>query len=251
MICGALPCAAIGHTFSLMISTFPRLGCLYANLAALALDYVVRQNIAGTHLTYGYVTQLPVPSPSAYDEEHVLSFIKSRVLELTDTAWDIEPFAHDLGDGGPPFHGDEERCFAMRAELDAAFFYLYGIDRDDVDYIMETFPIVRRKDVQQHGTFRTKDLILQVYDAMAKATRTGKPYQTILDPPPATARATPPAEPNRDAGGRVARAILTCIRSSLVHHQPNVHHKNRTDDLVKHIDIHIPFPYNRYMPKSP
>ena len=36
----------------------------------------------------------------------------------------------------------------LRAELDAAFFHLYGIDRDDVDYIMETFPIVKRKDSQ-------------------------------------------------------------------------------------------------------
>ena len=97
----------------------------------------------------------------------------------------MEPFARDLGDDGPPFRWDEERRFVMRAELDAAFFHLYGIDRDDVDYIMETFPIVKRKDIQQYGTFRTKDLILQIYDAMAEATRTGKPYQTILDPPPA------------------------------------------------------------------
>ena len=49
---------------------------------------------------------------------------------------------------------------------------------------METFPIVKKRDMQQYGTFRTKDLILQIYDAMAEATRTGKPYQTILDPPP-------------------------------------------------------------------
>ena len=31
----------------------------------------------------------------------------------------------------------------MRAEVDAAFFHLYGIERDDVDYIMETFPVVK------------------------------------------------------------------------------------------------------------
>ena len=80
----------------------------------------------------------------------------------------------------------------MRAELDAAFFHLYGIDRDDVDYIMETFPIVKRKDIQQYGTFRTKDLILQIYDAMAEATRTGNPYQTILDPPPGHGPRHPP-----------------------------------------------------------
>jgi hypothetical protein len=72
----------------------------------------------------------------------------------------------------------------MRAELDAAFFHLYGIERDDANYIMETFPIVKRKDEQRHGTYRTKDLILQIYDAMAEATRTGSTYQTLLDPPP-------------------------------------------------------------------
>ena len=53
----------------------------------------------------------------------------------------------NLGDDGPPFRWDEDRRFLMRAELDAAFFHLYGIDRDDVDYIMETFPIVKRKDI--------------------------------------------------------------------------------------------------------
>ena len=31
---------------------------------------------------------------------------------------------------------------------------------------------------------RTKGLILEVYDVMAEAIRTGEPYQTILDPPP-------------------------------------------------------------------
>ena len=72
----------------------------------------------------------------------------------------------------------------MRAELDAAFFHLYGIERDDLDYIMETFPIVKRKDEQRYGSFRTKELILAVYDAMAEAIRVGEPYQTILDPAP-------------------------------------------------------------------
>ncbi len=111
-------------------------------------------------------------------------WIGQRVLELSFTAWDMESFAHDLGDDGPPFRWDEERRFGMRAELDAAFFHLYGIERDDVDYIMETFPIVKRKDEQRYGSFRTKELILDVYDAMAEAMRTGTPYQTILDPPP-------------------------------------------------------------------
>ena len=67
------------------------------------------------------------------------------MLELSYTAQDLEPFARDIGDGGMPFLWDGERRFKLRVELDAAFFHLYGIERDDVDYIMETFPVVKRK----------------------------------------------------------------------------------------------------------
>jgi hypothetical protein len=191
MICGVLPRTAVGHTCPLMLSTSPHLGCLYANLASFALDYVARQKIAGTHLTYGYVMQWPVLPPYVYGESppwesrrRLDSWIESRVLELTYTAYDVQSFAAKLDDDGLPFGWDEERRFAMRAELDAAFFHLYGIERGDLDHIMDTFPIVKRKEEQRYGMFRTKELILQVYDVMAEAARTGKPYQTILDPPP-------------------------------------------------------------------
>jgi len=48
---------------------------------------------------------------------------------------------------------------------------------------MFTFPVVRKRDEQRYGTFRTKELILETYDAMTEAALTGKPYQTIIDPP--------------------------------------------------------------------
>ena len=68
----------------------------------------------------------------------------------------------------------------------------YGIARDHVDYIMETFPIVKRKDEQKYGEYRTKRVILEIYDAIAEAIRTGKSYQTRLDPPPADPRIAHP-----------------------------------------------------------
>ncbi|MGH3547790.1 MAG: hypothetical protein ACRDQU_06675 [Pseudonocardiaceae bacterium] len=85
---------------------------------------------------------------------------------------------------GSPFRWDGERRVLLRAELDAAFFHLYGVNRDDTDYILDTFPIVRRKDEAKYGEFRTKRLILEVYDRGAEAIRTSEPYQTILDPAP-------------------------------------------------------------------
>ena len=110
--------------------------------------------------------------------------------------WDCETFARDCGYDWPPFRWDEERRFLLRAELAAAFFHLYGLNRDDTAYILDTFPIVRRKDiarteiknqsgeVTQPGTYITKETILTIYDAMADSIRTGQPYRTRLHPPP-------------------------------------------------------------------
>ena len=67
----------------------------------------------------------------------------------------------DPGYHGPRFRWDPHRRDLIRAELDATMFRLYGIDRDDVDYIMDTFLIVRRRDAESFGEYRTKRLILR------------------------------------------------------------------------------------------
>ena len=55
----------------------------------------------------------------------------------------------------------------------------------DVDFIMETLPLVRGKDEQQYGEYRTKRVILEIYDELHRAMETGERYQTRLEPPPA------------------------------------------------------------------
>lgn len=191
VICTAIPRAAVGNTFFVILSPTDRIDCLYANLASLVLDYSSRQKLAGTHMTYSYLNQLPVLPPDRYDvaaawlaEQSLVQWIRRRVLELSFTAWDMEPFARDLGDEGTPFRWDEGRRELMRAELDAAYFHLYGLERDEVEHVMESFDALRRREERQLGEFRTKRLILERYDAMAENARTGTEYKTILDPPP-------------------------------------------------------------------
>jgi len=138
---------------------------LYTNLTSFVFDYVVRQKLGGTTMNFFYVKQLPVLSLNTYNSEY-LTYIVSRVLELTYTAWDLQPFARDLGYDGPPFAWDVERRFQLRCELDALYFHLYSIARDDVDYIMGTFPIVKRKDEAIYGVYRTKEEILRIYDIL-------------------------------------------------------------------------------------
>jgi hypothetical protein len=190
MICSMMPRTAVGHKLPLALPTQDA-DLLCACWSSFVFDYVTRQKMTGTSVAFFILKQLPVPrpdefaAPAPWSGDRVLgAWIRARVLELSYTAYDMTPFAEDLGDDGLPFRWDEDRRAAMRAELDAAYFHMYGIDRDDVDYIMETFPIVKRKDFERYGSFRTKELILQVYDTMTEATRAGVPYQTILDPPP-------------------------------------------------------------------
>jgi hypothetical protein len=56
---------------------------------------------------------------------------------------------------------------------------------------MDTFPIVRKKDEKAHGTYRTKDRILELYDAMLQSRRAGQAWQSPLSPPPG-----PPSAPD-------------------------------------------------------
>lgn len=226
-IFGLLPLVAAGDSVFLFLShviesTVP----LLANLTSFAFDFVVRQKMGGTNLNFYIVEQLPILSPTSHlvsspwnPDIQLKNWFHPRVRELTYTAWDLEPFARDCGYHGPPFRWDEERRFLLRCELDAAFFHLYGIARDDVDYIMETFPIVKRKDEDSYGEYRTKRVILEIFDTIQKAIETGVPYQTVLDPPPAAPRvAHPPREkaaalvvPFRRVHPRREEKYQTCV----------------------------------------
>ena len=68
-------------------------------------------------------------------------------------------------DGFPylPFKWDEERRARLRAELDAIYAHLYGLSREELEYILETVPIVKRKDIERYGSYRTKESILEYY----------------------------------------------------------------------------------------
>jgi hypothetical protein len=192
VIASVLPRVAVGHSFPLMLVTNAYRALLPANLNALAFDYITRLKLAGTNLTYNIVKQLPVVPPENYNEPapwdpsgSVADWLTPYLTELVYTAWDLDHYARELGYEGRPFRWSDARRALLRAELDAVYFHLYGFKREDVEYVMDTFWIVRQHDEKAHGHYRTKRLILESYDAMARATDTGETYKTVLDPPPA------------------------------------------------------------------
>ena len=80
---------------------------VYANFQSFAFDYYVYQFVGGLHLSDYIMNQMAVVGIDLYDEKTIYfeqtneSWISQRALELTYTAWDLEPFANDCGYDGP------------------------------------------------------------------------------------------------------------------------------------------------------
>ena len=175
VIASIVPRSGFGHSMFLLLPGFDfgvTDACLVlGNLNTFCLDYVARQKMGGTNFSWYIVEQLPVIAPDDYDRPFgsttARELVRDHVLRLTYTAHDLAPFARDLGYDGPPFRWDEEERRHLRARLDALYFHLYGLTRDDAAYVLSTFPIVRREDEAQFGVYRTRDLILAYMHALA------------------------------------------------------------------------------------
>ena len=184
-----LPRAAAAGSLPLMLPRVvpPFAAALIAAQSSLVFEYVARQKIDGPVMRAAHWKQLPVPTPDML-EPH-LPFIVPRVLELVYTSPGMRPLARDLDDLGDPFAWDPDRRVSLRAELDAFFFRVYGVDgRDDVEYIIDTLRSgadgPERGESQGDDGRRAGKLVLAAYDRMADADAAGTGYETRIFPPP-------------------------------------------------------------------
>ena len=137
-------------------------------------DWCARQKIVGAHLN-GYVgKQIPTLAPSAYSQEDI-DFIVPRVLELTYTSHSLKGWAEALGYEGDPFVFDPERRAILRAELDARYAKLYGLNEQELRYILdpadvygedypsESFRVLKEKEIAEFGEYRTQRMVLDAW----------------------------------------------------------------------------------------
>lgn len=183
VIASVVPLAGVGNQMPLMLFAVRKdwrpAAALLGNLCALVFDFVARHKTGGTHMNYFIYKQLPVLPPERYTDDD-LTFIVPRVLELTYTAQDLTPWASDLGYTGATFPWHPERRAQLRAELDAYYARLYGLNRDELRYILdptdvmgedypsETFRVLKNNEMRDFGEYRTRRLVLEAWDAMAK-----------------------------------------------------------------------------------
>lgn len=181
VITGLLPKSGVGNSSPAMDYMEARAVAsllVMANMNSLPLDWAARLSVGGTNLNFFIVKQFPVLRPEAYLEAPFpgqpayVEIIAPRAFELTYTAWDLEHYARDLGYHGPPFMWDENRRHRLKCELDAIFAHMYGLDRTDLEYILDTpppsvsFPTLKRNEIKRFGEFRTQRYVLQAYDKL-------------------------------------------------------------------------------------
>ena len=127
-----------------------RFSCLAGNLCSFTYDFIVRQKVGGANLNFFIVEQIPTLPPDTYADkcpwskrETLEDWTSERVLKLSCTAEDMIPLAKACGFKGSRGDGvhiwKEQERRALRAELDAAYFHLYGISREDAEYMLSTF----------------------------------------------------------------------------------------------------------------
>lgn len=169
------------------------------NISSLVFDFVARQKIGGANFNFYIPKQLPVFPPDRYTEAD-LAFIVPRVLELTYTARDLQPWAEELvsawktetGDWKPgtpeairrspltPFPYDPDRRAILRAELDAYYARLYGLTEEELRYILdpadvmgedypsETFRVLKEKEIREYGEYRTQRLVREAWGKLER-----------------------------------------------------------------------------------
>ena len=151
--------------------------CLVANFSALVADYCIRLKATGAHVNQFILKQIPILPPDSYSEEEV-DFIASRVAKLTRTHESINKVW--LTDYPEYPFGSAESRLEIRAELDALYAKKYGLNRADLEFVLdpseaespdypsETFTGLKNKELKRYGEFRTRRLVLEAFDKLEK-----------------------------------------------------------------------------------
>ena len=151
-----------------------------ANMNSIPLDWAARFSVGGVNMSFFIVKQLPVLPPEAYLEEarcgdSWVELVVPRVLELAYTGHELGGFASDLGyPEERPFLWDDSRRHRLQSELDAIFSHMYGLNRNEVEWILDapapssSFPSLKQHEMREFGEYRTQRAVLKAFDQLTK-----------------------------------------------------------------------------------
>jgi hypothetical protein len=166
------------------------------------IDALARKKLSSPHLKPYILDTLPFPRPSL--EEPWAQKACNLALRLTCTSPEMTGFWNAMAERGlcatvaeGTIPGsallEKDARATARAEIDAVIAReVYGLSREELSDILETFPVLKKRDEKGYGDYRTKRLILESYDALSQS-RGGQviplPVKRGVHPQPAVASA--------------------------------------------------------------
>ena len=182
---------AAGHKAPLVFTSRSLIpsACFAAMLSSLVFDYIARQKVGGSSMALFIMKQQPVLTPDQIPSSMQWQIVK-RVAELCYFNHDMDGWASELweemseeqrselpqlGNQQPWIYNPERRAI-LQAELDAIFAHLYGLNTEDLRYILdpedvcgkgcinETFRVLKDNELRQYGEYRTKRLVLEAWN---------------------------------------------------------------------------------------
>jgi len=137
-----------------------------------SFDYVARIKYPSAYLSQFFLFQFPVPNPSKFKQLPGLDSgdtcledsVIHRLVKCVNYSYDMEPFVKDMGYEIEPRPWNERERLDYMSQLDAIAAHLYGIDYEDLKYIFTTFPIEKRKQEKEYGTYLSRDLALKYFE---------------------------------------------------------------------------------------
>jgi len=112
---------------------------------------------------FWYDSNAHIDSYGLAHEQEIRRKLQNEVQNLTPE-WGPHCGVHDrLAD-----QRDTGNRAQLRAEIDAHVAHLYGLARDDFAYILDTFPVLKKKEKSAFGEFMSKRKCLEEYDRIGK-----------------------------------------------------------------------------------
>ena len=101
-------------------------------------------------------------APAAYGPAHEQA-LRERVAKSAAGLTPTWTSACGLHDRTPQRRDTGDRA-QTRAELDALVAHLYGLTKGEFAYLLDAFPVLRRKELAAFGEYQSKRKALQEYD---------------------------------------------------------------------------------------
>ena len=184
-----LPNGAGDSIIYVMIDNVLHSALVQGIFSSLTFDYISKQKMGGSNMSNFITKQLPVLSLEQIPDEMIMPIV-SRVARLCYFNHDLDGWAEELWNELSPkqqteipelgrkecFIYDPEKRAVLQAELDAIFAHLYGLDTEDLVYILdpedicgkgcinETFRVLKDNELRQYGEYRTKRLVLEAWN---------------------------------------------------------------------------------------